>query len=158
MRREPRAALRRTAIGWVVLAAVALAAGCGGANRPSGDYQLSGRVLDAETKKPLAQARLLFQALLPSQMGPPCVIKICDIAGLDGTYRINVPAGYDAMRTALAIRIDAALAGYTPAGTELPPPTEKKDVYEVPDLLLQKVAPRVPWNAPPKAAPTTPRR
>jgi len=135
------------------LLALVVASGCGGPNqgaqpKPPEPYRLSGRVVDAATGRPIPQARLRFQAVLNTLLGPRS-IKMLDIAGIDGTYLLQIPAGYDMMRAANQIRIDAAQVGYTVAGVDLPAPSEKKKVYAVPDIALSKAKPKSPWSNPP---------
>jgi len=138
----------------LALAGPCLAGGCGGATKtakpkPPAPYRLSGRVIDAGTGKPIPQARLRFRAVLNTILGPRS-IQIFDVADVDGTYRLDVPPGYDVMRAASQIRIDAAQVGYTVAGADIPPPTEKKDVYEVPDIAIAKTKPKAPWTPAPQ--------
>ena len=127
----------------ILLAALA----CTGCFSPRPDfYILRGRVLDAETGHGLAQARLRLRAAIATGLGPK-VFSAYGITAPDGSYELELGAGYDALRLAGRIRLDAGKAGYATGGAEIPPPAKKQKVYAAPDVVLQR-AELKPFAAP----------
>jgi len=129
--------------GFVILLAL-LAAGC---FSPRPDfYVLRGRVLDAETGRGLGDARLRLRAAVATGLGPK-VLSAYGMTGPDGAYEMELGAGYDALRLAGRIRLDAGKAGYATSGAEIPPPARKQKVYAAPDVVLQRTESK-PFAAP----------
>jgi hypothetical protein len=141
------------------LAAVATAilcmAGCGLFGKPAPRkpnlYTVEGTVLDAMTQKSIHSARVMVRATIPSVTNttglPPIRGKMPSLGGqmlmtgygvtdTNGKYRIELSEGYQIVRTATRIRIEASAAGYTAGSTELPAPQTEKSSYEAPDIIL----------------------
>ena len=132
--------------GFVILFATLLAAGC---FSPRPDfYVLRGRVLDAGTGRGLGEARLRLRAAIATNLGPR-VFSAYGTTAPDGTYELELGEGYDALRLAGRIRLDAGKSGYATGGAEIPPPARKQNVYAAPDVVLQR-AELKPF-APPRA-------
>jgi len=120
---------------FVILLTALASAGC---FSPRPDfYRLRGRVLDAETGRGLGDARLRLRAAIATGLGPR-VFSAYGITAPDGSYELELGAGYDALRLAGRIRLDAGKAGYTTGGAEIPPPAAKQKVYTAPDIVLQR--------------------
>jgi len=129
---------------FVILLTALLAAGC---FSPRPDfYVLRGRVLDAETGRGLGDARLRLRAAIATGLGPK-VLSAYGMTGPDGAYEMELGAGYDALRLAGRIRLDAGKAGYATGGAEIPPPARKQNVYAAPDVVLQRTESK-PFAAP----------
>jgi hypothetical protein len=129
---------------FVILLTALLAAGC---FSPRPDfYVLRGRVLDAETGRGLGDARLRLRAAIATDLGPK-VFSAYGITAPDGTYELELSEGYDALRLAGRIRLDAGKSGYATGGAEVPPPARKQKVYAAPDVVLQR-AELEPFAAP----------
>jgi len=131
---------------FVILLTALLAAGC---FSPRPDfYVLRGRVLDAETGRGLGDARLRLRAAIATGLGPR-VFSAYGMTAPDGSYELELSEGYDALRLAGRIRLDAGKSGYATCGAEIPPPARKQKVYVAPDVVLQR-AELEPF-APPRA-------
>ena len=134
---------------FVILLTALLAAGC---FSPRPDfYILRGRVLDAGTGRGLGDARLRLRAAIATDLGPR-VFSAYGVTAPDGTYELELSAGYDALRLAGRIRLDAGKSGYATGGAEIPPPPKKQNVYAAPDVVLQK-AELKPFAPPPAGEP-----
>ena len=121
--------------GFVLLLA---ALACTGCFSPRPDfYVLRGRVLDAGTGRGLGGTRLRLRAAVATDLGPK-VFSAYGITAPDGSYELELGAGYDALRLAGRIRLDAGKAGYATGGAEIPPPAKKQKAYAAPDLVLQR--------------------
>ena len=102
----------------------------------SGDlYRLGGRVLDAQTQRGLPQVRLRLQAKIPTALGASALVTY-GLTREDGTYELELGAGFDLMRLAERIRLDAGKPGYEPSGADISPPTQKRASYTAPDIIL----------------------
>jgi hypothetical protein len=134
---------------FVILLTALLAAGC---FSPRPDfYVLRGRVLDAGTGRGLGDARLRLRAAIATDLGPK-VFSAYGVTAPDGTYELELNEGYDALRLAGRIRLDAGKSGYATGGAEIPPPPKKQNVYAAPDVVLQK-AELKPFAPPPAGEP-----
>jgi len=123
---------------FVILAGALLAAGC---FSPRPDfYVLRGRVLDADTGQGIAQARLRLRAAVATNLGPK-VFSAYGITAPDGSYELELAEGYDALRLAGRIRLDAGKTGYATGGADIPSPARKQKAYAAPDVLLQRLKP-----------------
>jgi hypothetical protein len=100
-------------------------------------YVLRGRVLDAETGRGLGDARLRLRAAIATDLGPK-VLSAYGMTGPDGAYEMELGAGYDALRLAGRIRLDAGKSGYATGGAEIPPPATKQKAYAAPDVVLKR--------------------
>ena len=121
--------------GFVILLTAFLAAGC---FSPRPDfYRLRGRVLDPDTGRGLGDARLRLRAAVATNLGPK-VFSAYGITAPDGSYELELGAGYDALRLAGRIFLEAGKPGYAPGGAEIPPPAAKQKAYAAPDVVLQK--------------------
>ena len=146
----------------VALAAL-LAAGCGTrASRKPALYQVRGRVVDAEARLGVANARVLLRAALRTPLGTQ-VLSSYAVADADGKYTAELSEPFETVRYASLVRVDASKSGYATSGAELPPPVRKQPFHPVPDILLGRTGgpapPDVPVpggvlrKAPPKTSP-----
>ncbi len=102
-------------------------------------YRVAGKVVDAQTKEPLRNARLRLKVAVPTVLGPR-VWSTYGIAGPTGGFELELNLPFATMRTATAIQLAAAAPGYLPQAVKVPPPTEARDVYAVPPVGLVKQA------------------
>ena len=146
------AARRCVAMGLIVaLASWALAAGCGPA-KPAKPilFRVCGRVLDADTKQGLAQARLLLQASIPIASGTT-MLKVFGATAADGKYDMELSEGFQVVQYASRIRLDVAKKGYGGVSVEVPVPVKEAPFYKMGDIVLTRTS-----QAPP-APPVRPR-
>lgn len=146
------AARRCVAMGLIVaLASGALAAGCGPA-KPAKPilFRVCGRVLDADTKQGLAQARLLLQANIPVASGAT-MLKVFGATAADGKYDMELSEGFQVVQYASRIRLDVAKKGYGGVSVEVPVPVKEAPFYKMGDIVLTRTS-----HAPP-APPVRPR-
>jgi hypothetical protein len=141
----------------VLVILAAQAAGCGNLfhTTPSKPqlYRIQGRVLDGLTRQGLGKARVLLKATISTQLntqalaaaGSPDaqgggVVQLSNYAVTDenGAYTMELSEGFEIVRAAARIRLEAALPGYAAAGIDLPPPTKDEPVHKVPDLFLAR--------------------
>ena len=115
-------------------------------------YFVKGRVVDAATGQGLPYARVLLRAAIPTDRGPQ-ILSSYSFTGAQGAYEAELSEGFDVVRAATHIRVDAARDGYSPGGVDLPAPTQKESVYMAPDIVL---APRGDAALPPAATPQVP--
>jgi len=126
---------------FVIPAILILLAGCGPLfQRKPLLYRVQGRVFDAKTKQGLANARVLLRAAMPGPAGTQ-FLSAYGIAGPTGAYDVELSEGFEVLRQATHIRIEASLRGYLAAGYDLPPPAKKEDVCRVPDIFLAPGSP-----------------
>jgi hypothetical protein len=166
---RPRIAMPHVA-GLFLVAAVliaAAAAGCGPGRESSKPllYRVTGKVLDAATKQPLAHVRVRLQAVfqvdfdasrLPAYGGKKpsgsgtMPLTAYGFTKADGSYDVELSQGPEYVRNASAISVDATQANYLPAGCDLPPPKKPQPVYEAPTIFLTpRSLPGVPRSTSP---------
>ncbi|MGB2613884.1 MAG: hypothetical protein WBD63_00785 [Phycisphaerae bacterium] len=142
---NPPRALCRLSFGsrhsFVILFAAFAALGCGCmAGRSGNVYRLRGRVLDAETGRGLDRARLRLRALMPTALGPK-TLAAYGLTQPDGTYELELGAGFDVMREALRIRLEAGKPGYDTASADFGAPAGRQTIYPAPDITLRPETP-----------------
>jgi len=151
-RRWPRAA----AIG---LLGILVLGGCVKPATPRPElYAVRGRVIDAATMRGLGQARLVLRASLIVQAGPQrqrAVLTAFGITEADGTYVVELSAGYRVVSEADRIRLDVSKSGYSPVSLDIPPPTRQEKLQKMPDVMMARV-PAVPWGTPTSSEPLPP--
>ena len=111
--------------------------GCGAWNlggRPA-LYRLQGRVVDGGTQQGLPNTRVLVRAAIPTHFGPRTLAAYA-YTNAAGSYEAELSEGFEVIRTATGIHLEAGRGGYQPAGLDLPPPTQEQPVYKAPDLVL----------------------
>jgi len=124
-------------------------------------YCVQGRVIDAETKQGFPRARVLVRASIPTTLGPR-VLSSYGLADARGVYEVELSEGFEVLREAMHIRVDASADGYLTSWAEVPVPAEKKAVYQVADIVLKKGEPppathvTIPGLAAPRKRPEVP--
>ncbi|MBM4017358.1 MAG: hypothetical protein FJ288_03375 [Planctomycetes bacterium] len=98
-------------------------------------YRVTGRVIDAPTKQGLGGVRLLLRAAIPTDLGPR-TLAAHGYTSATGTYSVELSEGFDVLRTAMGIRLEASKRGYLPVMVDLPPPAPGQKAYPVPDIVL----------------------
>jgi len=143
-RHSPESIERATAgriSSFVILFAAFAALGCGCmAGRSGNVYRLRGRVLDAETGRGLDRARLRLRALVPTALGPK-TLAAYGLTQPDGTYELELGAGFGVMREALRIRLEAGKPGYDTASADFGAPAGRQTSYPAPDITLRPETP-----------------
>ena len=130
------------------LLTLVVSAGCGmPASRKPALYQVRGRVVDAETRLGVPNARILLRAALATTLGTK-VLSVYGVADADGKYAVELSEPFETVRYASQIRVDASKRGYAPSGVELPPPAGKQPFYPVPDIPLGRAGGPVPPDVP----------
>ena len=114
-------------------------------------YRVEGRVLDGLTRQGLGKVRILLRAIIPTQLqtqalaaaGSPDArgsgavqLSSYAVTAEDGSYTVELSEGFQIVRSATRIRLEASLPGYSAAGIDLPAPTAPEPVYKAPDLFL----------------------
>jgi hypothetical protein len=99
-------------------------------------YEVRGRVIDADTNRGVAGARVRLRATLGGAAGAQHLTSYA-VTQDDGTYRAELSATFDVMVGADEIRLDASKRGYIPGGADLPPPEKKRDYYKAPDIVVK---------------------
>ena len=149
-----------------LLVAVALS-GCGNLfhTTPSKPqlYRVEGRVLDGLTRQGLGKVRILLKATIPTQLNTQALaaagspdaqgsgaVQLANYAmtAEDGSYTVELSEGFQVVRSAARIRVEASLPGYSPGAIDLPVPSRDEPVHEAPDLLLMEGAPAPPSTLP----------
>ena len=136
----------------VVLVLGLVAAGCGHA-RPAKPvlFRVCGRVLDADTKEGLAQARLLLQASIPTGAGST-TLKTFGATGADGKYDVELSEGFQVLQYASQIRLSVAKQGYGSVSVDVPIPAKASPFYPMGDIVLARA-----FSAPSPVPPVRPR-
>jgi hypothetical protein len=138
--------------GWLaVLVGViggAMATGCG-PSKPA-LYSLRGSVVDAGTKQGVSQVNLVLRALVVREGGAVATratttLVAYGMTDTDGKYEIELAEGFDVLRQARQIRLEASKNGYSLAAMDIPPPNRKEDFYKLPDVLMVRNN-AVPWG------------
>jgi hypothetical protein len=130
-------------------------AGCGSLFRTTPAkpqlYRVQGRVVDGLTRQGLDKARVLLRATIPTQLqaqalaaaGSPDAqgfgafqLSNYAVTAEDGSYAVELSEGFQIVRCATRIRVEASLPGYSAGGVEMPVPTRDEPVYKAPDLFL----------------------
>jgi hypothetical protein len=113
--------------------------GCGPLIRPAPEkpdlYRVTGRVVDAQTRQGLANVRVLLRVTILTDLGPRALASY-GYTGANGSYSMEVSEGFEVVRHAVQIRLEASGRGYKPAAVDLPPPAKPEKVYPAPDILL----------------------
>jgi hypothetical protein len=129
--------------GWLAMAVLggALAVGCGPTRPPL--YAVRGRVLDANTRQGVAQANLLLRALIVREGGvaptrDSTTLVAYGLTDSDGAFEIALAGGFEVLRQARQIRLEAVKSGYTLSTTDISPPTRKEESYKVPDIVIAR--------------------
>jgi hypothetical protein len=116
-----------------------LLAGCGPLIRPAPEkpdlYRITGRVADAQTRQGLPNVRVLLRVTMLTDLGPRALVSY-GYTGANGSYSVEVSEGFEVVRQAVQIRLEASGRGYKPAAVDLPPPANPEKVYPAPDILL----------------------
>jgi len=114
-------------------------------------YCIEGRVLDGLTRQGIGKARILLREIIPMQLqtqalaaaGSPDArgsgavqLSSYAVTAEDGSYTVELSEGFQIVRSATRIRLEASLPGYSAAGIDLPAPTAPEPVYKAPDLFL----------------------
>jgi len=148
-----------------VIPVCVLALGCGPAARPPG-YGVTGRVLDAETKQPVASARVLLRVTVPTGFDGRAVtvpgaptptggglvqLSAYGLTGPAGVYDVDLPYTADVLGAARQIRVEASKAGYQVGTAHLPAPPAQLGLQKAADILLVKAG-APPVRAAPGAA------
>jgi len=100
-------------------------------------YEVHGRVIDAETNRGVAGARVRLRATFQGPVGARHLTAYA-VTGADGTYRAELSAGFDLVRHATEICLDASKRGHIPGGADLPPPAKERDFHEAPAIVIQR--------------------
>jgi hypothetical protein len=116
-------------------------------------YRVQGRVVDGLTRQGLGKARVLLRATILTQLNAQALaaagspdaqgsgtvqLSNYGITAEDGSYTVELSEGFEVVRNASRIRLEASLPGYAPAGIDLPPPMKDDPVYKAPDLFLAR--------------------
>jgi len=120
--------------------AIALVAGCRlppPQPRKPKLYEVRGRVIDADTQQGVPGVRVRVRATIPVGAGAQYLTSYA-VSSVDGTYRAELSEGFDIVRYAVEIRVDASKEGYIAGGADLPPPAKKRDYYPVPDIVIKR--------------------
>jgi hypothetical protein len=140
----------------LVIASLLAAVGCGTSSSKGQLYCVTGKVIDATTRLPLANAQLRLMAAVNVDVDvsrlpkigetAPAGTGISNLSGVgrtagDGTYELKLARGFDVMRRAKRIRIEAGMPGYEVSGVDVPVPTVRKDEYEAPTIYLTRRMP-----------------
>jgi hypothetical protein len=137
----------------IALLGVTVLVGCG-PSKPQ-LYSVRGRVVDAATRQGVVQAKLLLRALLVEAnkegLAASATLMAYGFTEADGTYSVELSQGFDVLRRASAIRLEASAPGYGTATMDVPAPTKKEEFYKLPDILMVRAV-ASPW-AVPKATP-----
>ena len=135
-------------------------------------YTVEGRILDAQTGKPMANARVMVRATIPAQvnttglppisghmpsLGGQMLMTGYGITGPDGTYQVELSEGFQIARLASEIRVEASAPGYLAAGTDMPIPKTDEPAYKAPDILLIRASRLMPTPLP-GITPTAPEK
>ena len=114
-------------------------------------YCVQGRVVNGLTRQGLGKARVLLRATIPMQLqtqalavaGSPDAqgsgaIQLSSYAmtAEDGSYTVELSEGFEIVRSATRICVEASLPGYSAAGIDLPAPNAPEPFYKAPDLFL----------------------
>jgi hypothetical protein len=140
----------------IAATAVAGAVGCGTSSSKGQLYCVTGKVVDAATRLPLANAQLRLMAAVNVDVDvsrlprigetAPTGSGVNNLTGVgrtapDGTYELKLARGFDVMRRARRIHIEAGMPGYEVSGVDVPVPTVRKDEYEAPTIFLTRRMP-----------------
>ena len=136
---------------------ISLCVGCGPVHRSPPPkpvlYRIQGQVIDARTGHAVAGARILLRAAIPVETGTQTISSVLTsygITGADGRYDVELSEGFDVVRAATRIRLEAQAEGYLAETRDLPVPAVKEKVYRVTDLSL------IPGRPPPAKNPRIP--
>jgi hypothetical protein len=145
---------------WVFVAiavGVVAAGGCGRGRQAKPElFRLRGRIVDAETKQGMAQVRLVLSAVIPTAAGKT-TLKNYGITAADGFYDIELSEGFETLRYASQIRLEAAKHGYAAVSVEVPAPMKGAPFFRLGDIVMARsgagvpsgsVRPPVPRGAP----------
>jgi len=99
-------------------------------------YEVRGRVVDADTGQGVADVRVRLRATIAGPAGAQHLTSYA-VTQSDGTYRAELSAGFDLVRRATEIRLDASKQGYIAGGADLAPPAKERDYYKAPAIVVQ---------------------
>jgi hypothetical protein len=98
-------------------------------------FCVTGRVADARTRQGLANVRVLLRVTVLTDLGLR-TLAAYGYTGPAGTYSVEVSEGFEVVREAVQIHLEASTRGYTAAGIDLAPPAKPEKAYPAPDILL----------------------
>jgi len=144
-----------------------LSCGCGDLFRSTPSkpqlYRVEGRVLDGVTRQGLAKVRVLLKATIPTQFNAQALsaagstdargagkvqLSSYAVAEEDGSYTVSLSEGFEIVRNATQIRLEASLPGYAAAAIDMPLATKDEPFYKAPDIFMVSGSPGPPSTLP----------
>ena len=119
--------------------------------------------MDGLTRQGLAKVRVLLKATVPTQFNAQALsaagstdargagkvqLSSYAVAEEDGSYTVSLSEGFEIVRNATQIRLEASLPGYAAAAIDMPLATKDEPFYKAPDIFMAEG-----WLSPPSTLP-----